>query len=61
MNSVETLYRIWVYLQTEPLFWLTITIGAFLVGDYLYKKSNINPLVISVLESRAANFNVFGH
>ena len=45
MNSVETLYRIWVYLQTEPLFWLTITIGAFLVGDYLYKKSNINPLV----------------
>jgi len=20
MNSVETLYRIWVYLQTEPLF-----------------------------------------
>jgi len=27
------------------LFWLTITIGAFLVGDYLYKKSNINPLV----------------
>jgi putative effector of murein hydrolase len=38
MNSVETLYRIWVYLQTEPLFWLTITIGAFLVGDYLYKK-----------------------
>ena len=45
MTNVETLYRIWVYLQTEPLFWLTITIGAFLVGDYLYKKSNINPLV----------------
>jgi predicted murein hydrolase (TIGR00659 family) len=45
MNSVETLYKIWVYLQTEPLFWLTVTIGAFLTGDYLYKKSKINPLV----------------
>ena len=60
MNSVETLYRIWVYLQTEPLFWLTITIGAFLVGDYLYKKSNINPLGKSSCDfnfNRLWNFN----
>jgi len=34
-----------VYLQAEPLFWITLTLGAFLVGDYLYKKSKLNPLV----------------
>ncbi len=45
MTNLENLYEIWVYLQTEPLFWLTITIGAYLIGDFLYKKSNINPLV----------------
>ena len=39
------LYNIWVYLQAEPLFWLTLTIGAFLIGDYFYKKSKLNPLV----------------
>ena len=45
MIAIENLYRVWVYLQTEPLFWLTLTIGAYLLGDFLYKKSNINPLV----------------
>ena len=45
MLEKNKLYTIWVYLQAEPLFWLTLTIGAFLVGDYLYKKSKLNPLV----------------
>jgi len=45
MITIENLYRVWVYLQTEPLFWLTLTIGAYLLGDWMYKKSNINPLV----------------
>jgi predicted murein hydrolase (TIGR00659 family) len=34
------------------LFWLTLTIGSYLVGDYLYKKSKlfplVNPVVISI-------------
>lgn len=45
MIEKNKLYNIWVYLQAEPLFWLTLTIGAYLVGDYLYKKSKLNPLV----------------
>ena len=45
MLEKNKLYNIWVYLQAEPLFWLTLTIGAYLVGDYLYKKSKLNPLV----------------
>jgi len=45
MLEKSKLYTIWVYLQAEPLFWLTLTIGAYLVGDYLYKKSKLNPLV----------------
>ncbi len=30
MNS----WRLWVYLQTTPLFWLTATLGAFFVADW---------------------------
>jgi putative effector of murein hydrolase len=45
MSKEDKLYKIWVYLQAEPLFWITLTLGAFLVGDYLYKKSKLNPLV----------------
>ena len=45
MSKEDKLYKIWVYLQAEPLFWITLTLGAFLLGDYLYKKSKLNPLV----------------
>src|SRR5210317_1012879 len=45
MLKEDKLYKIWVYLQAEPLFWITLTLGAYLVGDYLYKKSKLNPLV----------------
>ena len=27
MIDQQKLYEIWVYLQAEPLFWLTLTIG----------------------------------
>ena len=30
-----TPFRLWVYLQTTPLFWLTATLAAFLVADAL--------------------------
>ena len=45
MAREDKLYKIWVYLQAEPLFWITLTLGAYLIGDYLYKKSKLNPLV----------------
>jgi predicted murein hydrolase (TIGR00659 family) len=53
MIEKDKLYSIWVYLQAEPLFWLTLTIGAYLVGDYFYRKSKlfplINPVVIAII------------
>jgi predicted murein hydrolase (TIGR00659 family) len=52
MIEKDKLYSIWVYLQAEPLFWLTLTIGSYLIGDYLYRKSKlfplVNPVVISI-------------
>ena len=53
MIDQEKLYNIWVYLQAEPLFWLTLTIGSYIISDLIYKKSNLfplfNPVAISVL------------
>ena len=31
MLKEDKLYKIWVYLQAEPLFWITLTLGAYLV------------------------------
>jgi len=44
MSDEQRLYSIWVYLQAEPLFWLTLTIGAYLAGDYCYRRSALFPL-----------------
>ena len=53
MIDQQKLYYIWIYLQTEPLFWLTLTIGSYLIADFIYRKSNLfpllNPVAISVL------------
>jgi predicted murein hydrolase (TIGR00659 family) len=53
MIDQEKLYNIWVYLQTEPLFWLTLTIGSYIISDLIYRKSHLfpllNPVAISVL------------
>lgn len=45
MNS----FRLWVYLQTTPLFWLAATLGAFLAADALANLVRRNPLVNPVL------------
>ena len=49
----KKLYRIWIYLQAEPLFWLTLTIGFYLIAYFIYRKSNLfpllNPVAISAL------------
>jgi predicted murein hydrolase (TIGR00659 family) len=42
-------FRLWVYLQTAPLFWLTATLGAFLAADSLARVFRRNPLVNPVL------------
>ncbi len=53
MTDEQRLYSIWVYLQAEPLFWLTLTIGAYLVGDFCYRRSNLfplfNPVALSII------------
>jgi predicted murein hydrolase (TIGR00659 family) len=53
MVDQNKLYSIWVYLQAEPLFWLTLTIGSYIIADIIYRKSNLfpllNPVAISVL------------
>ena len=42
-------WRLWVYLQTTPLFWLTATVGAFLIADYAAQRARRHPLVNPVL------------
>ena len=44
-----TPFRLWVYLQTTPLFWLTATLAAFLVADALAKAAHRHPMVNHVL------------
>ncbi len=46
-------FRLWVYLQTTPLFWLTATLGAFLIADGLSRAAGRHPLVNPVLISVA--------
>ena len=45
--------EIWVYLATSPLLHLTMTLAAYLVGDYLFRKSGqraiFNPVLIAIV------------
>jgi predicted murein hydrolase (TIGR00659 family) len=40
---------LWVYLSATPLFWLTVTLGAWLAADGLSRAAGRNPLVNPVL------------
>jgi predicted murein hydrolase (TIGR00659 family) len=42
-------FGLWVYLSTTPLFWLTVTLGAWLAADGLSRLARRNPLVNPVL------------
>jgi predicted murein hydrolase (TIGR00659 family) len=48
-----TPFRLWVYLQATPLFWLTATLAAFVVADSLAKAAHrhplVNPVAIAIL------------
>ena len=47
-----TPFRLWVYLQTTPLFWLTATLAAYLIADKIAMAAGrhpvVNPVAISV-------------
>ena len=43
------LAEIWVYLAASPLLHLTLTVVAYLVGDWLYRRANMHPLLNPVL------------
>lgn len=43
------LQEIWVYLSATPLLGLTLTLCAYVLGYYLYRKCRFNPLVNPVL------------
>lgn len=40
---------IWVYLAATPLLGLTITLAAYLAGDWLYRRARMQPLLNPVL------------
>jgi len=42
-------WRLWVYLQTTPLFWLTATLAAFWLADRAARRARRNPIVNPVL------------
>ncbi len=44
-----TRFSLWVYLSATPLFWLTITLGAWLLADAASRATRRNPLVNPVL------------
>jgi predicted murein hydrolase (TIGR00659 family) len=41
--------EIWVYLAASPLLWLTVTVLAYLVAYWLYRRSSFNPFINPVL------------
>jgi len=53
MSSAVRLYEVWVYLQAEPLFWLTLTVGAYLFADFIYRSARLfpqlNPVAVSIV------------
>ena len=45
----DGLMKMWVYLSTEPLTWLTATLVAYQAGMWIYRKGGLNPLLNPVL------------
>ncbi|WP_413205472.1 LrgB family protein [Rhodospirillum sp. A1_3_36] len=52
MTGADPLTDLWVYLNTTPLFWLWVTLMAYLVGHALHVKARgaplVNPVAIAV-------------
>jgi predicted murein hydrolase (TIGR00659 family) len=47
-EAVDNFDLLWVYLQQEPLLWLTATLGAYVIGHSLHRAAGGSPLVNSV-------------
>jgi putative effector of murein hydrolase len=47
-EAADNLDLLWVYLQQEPLLWLTATLGAYVIGHSLHRAAGGSPLVNSV-------------
>ena len=49
---MDSLTEIWVYLEEQPLLWLTVTVGIFWVCQQLYRVAGefplLNPVLVSV-------------
>jgi len=48
---MDDLSDIWVYLARDPLFWLTLTVLAYLAADVVYRRLRMHPLANPVLWS----------
>ena len=46
---MEAPFLLWVYLSTQPLLWLTLTVLIFVLADWLAERSGRNPLVNPVM------------
>ena len=46
---MEPVAQLWVYLETSPLAALTLTLAAYLAGDWAYRRSGRHPLLNPVL------------
>ena len=50
---IDTTREIWVYLAASPLLNLTLTLVAYLIGDYVFRKSGhkafFNPVLIAIV------------
>jgi len=53
MDRDLALVDIWVYLSASPLLHLTLTVGAYLLGDWLFQRSGrravFNPVLLAVI------------
>jgi predicted murein hydrolase (TIGR00659 family) len=49
MNSAHSLKDIWVYLAASPLLHLTLTLVAYNIGFWIYRRGGMNPLLNPVL------------
>lgn len=43
------MFELWIYLSQEPLLGLTVTLVAYVIGDWLYRRLNLHPLANPVL------------
>jgi len=50
---MSNVFRIWVFLSSSPLLWLTVTVGVYLGSLWLHERSGghsaVNPVLISVV------------